>query len=501
MVFLAPAAAPVLTLWLLSSVTPQPSLGGHTSPASEPQQSDPHQAAPFCCQLHECLPMQLRFRVAVPACPGQPRMHVGWLPSQGLRELEIGSPCLSVKEWLRRPRGEREPRRRPRQRQRRQGRRAPVIAPPPRSPQGSRSQRLSHPRDRRQGLLPPVRSAGQQNAAGPRRRGQRQVRNMGPRLPPRRRRQHLLGCLLFLHHHLQSCFRHHLWLTPPQPNTSVPWLHRGGQDHHRRPQPYLQHRECQLQPWPLHRRPHRLRHREPGPQHRQWSRPDLRLLMGRSQVGASLYASSPSSLLLDLQDPDLLETGKPHSGPSSSLAWALLLGYRADSRARANVCDCQKDLPLLTLFAPHVDSYDLAQPVSPHWPWIRAHSGRACSGWKQPAVFCSALTPALPPVLALPTALHTGPCAGLRSVLTCCSRGLTVACALAHRIRWTTSLGPAGRYRLAFSKTRRALHLAGIVMAAGSLYVLTPSNDLQLHLCLERVLPAALFPQGSSSPG
>ena len=85
----------------------------------------------------------------------------------------------------------------------------------PRSPQGSRFQRLSHLRDHRRDLHPPVQSAGQHSAAGPRRRGQRQARNMGSQLPPRRRLQYLLECLLFLRHHRQSCFRHHRWLTHP----------------------------------------------------------------------------------------------------------------------------------------------------------------------------------------------------------------------------------------------------------------------------------------------
>ena len=137
--------------------------------------------------------------------------------------------------------------------------------------------------------------------------------------------------------------------------------------------------------------------------------------MGRSRAGALLFASSPSSPLLDVQDSDQLKTSKPHSGLSSRLAWAPLLGHRADRRARADACGCQKDLLPLTLPALHVGTYGLAQPVSPHWPWIRAHSGRACSGWKQPAVFSSALTPALPLVLAPPTAMHAGSRAGLRS--------------------------------------------------------------------------------------
>ena len=87
----------------------------------------------------------------------------------------------------------------------------------------------------------------------------------------------------------------------------------------------------------------------------------------------------------------------------------------ADIRTRAGACGCQKDLPLIALTAPHVDLQSPAQPLSPHGQWVCAHSGRACTGWRQPAAFCSELISALSPVLARPPAMHTGPRAGLRS--------------------------------------------------------------------------------------
>ena len=137
--------------------------------------------------------------------------------------------------------------------------------------------------------------------------------------------------------------------------------------------------------------------------------------MGRSLVGALPYASSPSNLLLDPHDLVLSPTSQPHRGLSSSLTQALLLGYGINGRARASVRACQKDLSLLTMPAPHVDPRDLEQSTSHLWPWIRAHLGQACNGWKQPAVFSPALTLAVPPVLALPNVVCPSPCTGLRS--------------------------------------------------------------------------------------
>ena len=418
MAFLAPVAAPVLTLWLLFPVVLQPALGG--SPIQTPDPQLPARMQTSSCHrlLQAFMASQVGFRLAVPTGSEKPCTHTDQPLFQGLQDPQLECPCIPVAAWLRRPRGEGEPRQRPKQwpsqRLRKPGRRVQAMISHRSSPplQGTRLSRL---RDRRLGPHPPVRSAGQQNAAGPRRRGQRQDRNMGPRLPLRRRRQYLLECLLFRPHHRQSCFRHHRWPTPPQQNTSVPWPHRGDQDRRRRPQLYQIHRGCHLQLWPLLRCPLQRRCRAPGPQHRQRSRPDLRLPMEWSQAGASLSVLSPFSLLPDLRTPGLTQTAMPHRGLSSNLAWMPHLGHTVGVTIRASAYGCQKDLPPLALTALHADLQRPAQFLSPPGQCVCDHSGRACTGWRQPAAFCPALISALAPVLAQPPSLHTGSRAGLRS--------------------------------------------------------------------------------------
>ena len=420
MASLTPVAAPFLILWLLLSVKSRPALGG--SPIQPPgaQLSVQQSISPCRGLLPVFLATQVGVRSAVNnGSVNQLCSHSAWLFPQGLQHLQLASPCTLEEAWLRRPPGAGVRRQRPRRQLRRlRRRRAQAMSSHrPRSPQG-RFRRLRPRGGHRRDLHPPDPLAGRQSAAGPRRIGQRQGRSKEVPLLPRRRLPYpmeYLESLPYRRHHRQSCFRHRRWHTPLQQSTSVPWLHRGALDRRCRPQLYQIHRGCHLQLWPLLRCPLQRRCRAPGPQHRQRSRPDLRLLMERSQAGASLSVLSPFSLLPDLRAPGLTQTAMPHRGLSSNLAWMPHLGHTVGITIRASACGCQKDLPPLALTALHADLQRPAQFLSPPGQCVCDHSGRACTGWRQPAAFCPELISALAPVLAQPPSLHTGSRAGLRS--------------------------------------------------------------------------------------
>ena len=413
MAFLAPVAALVLTIWLLIPVMPQPDLDGSPILASETQSSARWQTSPFHCKLHACVTMQFRTRLAETTSSAKLCMHIGRPLILGLQDPQVESTCLPVAECLRRLPDDGGLRQRPNQRRRRPDPRARVRNPllsSVRSPLGSRP-RLAHPRERQQDRLLRARSTGwrrQRTRCLPRPGITAEPRRRDLRGQPSLHRWSRLGTCLLLHWPPLRCprqLRQHSQAMLLRLNTSVPWLLRLDRGHQCRLQRRHHSSRQSLRQCPLS-------HWEPGPHH-QWSRPDLRLLKGRSRAGALLFVSSPSSPLLDVKDPAQCKTSRPHCGLSSRLAWAPLLGHRTNSSADA--CGCQKVLPLLFPPALHFSTYSLAPLMSLPWTWTRVHSGRACSGWNRPAAFSSELNPDFPLVLAPPTAPHAGPCAGLRS--------------------------------------------------------------------------------------